>query len=466
MARRSLDDIRRERRALLRLGLTTAAMAAIPRSVLRAAEQRLVRPDRPYLDAALKAARWIQSTRIETAAGVTWPADPRDSTSVSHDLYTGAGGVVLFQLELYEQTGDSFHLTEATAGADDLVAAVEGDRVPMSGLYDGLAGVMFVLAETYRAALDPRYWRGVERCRDLLASRARRLGTGIEWNDSTDVVSGGAGIGLALLDLHRRFGDRTSAELARGAAERLVALAVSEGDGSRWMVSPRAAREYPNFAHGTAGVSFFLASAYGAAAEPRFLAAALRGAAYLKRIAVTDGDTCLVFHHTNGGEDLHYMGWCHGPAGTARLFHRLGQATGDREWRSWVERGARAITASGIPEKRTPGFWNNVGQCCGNAGVADFFIELHRTYQDAGALPFARRVVADLLRRATSDSTGMRWSQAEHRLRPEHLAAQTGYMQGAAGIGALLLKLDAVDRRARPRVVLPDSPYRGGVVVA
>jgi lantibiotic modifying enzyme len=465
MTHRSPDDLRRERRALLRLGLTGAAVAALPQPLYQVA-QRVARPERPYLDAALKAARWIHAARIETSRGVTWPADPLDAKAVSRDLYSGASGVVLFQLELYEQTRDPAHLAEACAGADDLLAAANHDEITGAGLYDGLAGVTFVLAETYRASLDPRYWRAVERCRDLLARRARRTARGIEWNDSTDVISGGAGIGLVLLDLHRRFGDRACAELARGAAERLVELGQPDSDGLRWMLSPRVDREYPNFSHGTAGVSFFLATAYGAWHDAEFIGAALRGATYLQRIAKTDDDTCLVFHHTKGGEDRYYLSWCHGPAGTARLFHRLGQVTGDREWRGWVERAARGVAASGIPEQRTPGFWNNVSQCCGNAGVADFFIELHRSYQDSAALPFVRRVVADLLHRATDDETGMRWVQAEHRVRPELRVAQTGYMQGAAGIGSLLLKLDALERGARTRVVLPDSPYRGGVVTA
>ncbi|MFN2565231.1 MAG: lanthionine synthetase LanC family protein [Gemmatimonadaceae bacterium] len=465
MARRSPDDLRRERRALLRLGLTGAVLAALPRP-LHAAARRLARPERPYLAAALKAAQWIHAARIETAHGVTWPADPLNPKSVSRDLYTGAPGVVLFQLELYEHTGDESHLTEATAGAGELLAAVERDEIADNGLYDGLAGITFVLAETYRATLTPKYWRGVEKCRDLLQRRARRAGQGVEWNDSADVISGGAGIGLALLDVHRRFGDRACADLARAAAERLVELGQPEGDGIRWMLSSRVDREYPNFSHGTAGVGYFLATAHAATRDVRFIDAALRAATYLKRIAKTEGDTCLVFHHTKGGEDRYYLSWCHGPAGTARLFHRLGQVTGGREWRGWVERAARGITTSGIPEQRTPGFWNNVSQCCGNAGVADFFVELHRSYQDAAALPFARRVVADLLRRATDDAAGMRWVQAEHRVRPELRVAQTGFMQGAAGIGTLLLKLDAVERGARPRVVLPDSPYRGGVVTA
>lgn len=465
MARRSPDDLRRERRSLLRLGLTGAAFAAIPRS-LYAAARRIARPERPYLDAALKSANWIHAARIETGHGVTWPANPLDAKSISRDLYTGAPGIVLFYLELFEQTRDPSHLAEACAGADDLLAAVDADQIERSGLYDGVAGVAFALSEVYRASLEPKYWRGVERARDLIARRARRVGRGLEWNDSTDIISGGAGIGLALLDLHRRFGDRVAAELARGAAARLVEIGQPEADGIRWMLSPRIDVEYPNFSHGTAGVAFFLATAHATTHETPFLEAALRGASYIKRIAKTEGDACLVFHHTKGGEDRYYLSWCHGPAGTARLFHRLGQVTNGREWRGWVERAARGIASSGIPEKRTPGFWNNVSQCCGNAGVADFFIELHRGYQDASALPYAQRVTADLLRRATDDQAGMRWVQAEHRVRPDFCIAQTGYMQGAAGIGALLLKLDAVERRARVRIVFPDSPYRGGVVTA
>lgn len=464
MARRSPDDLRRERRTLLRLGLTGAAIASLPRP-LRAASVRLAPPDRPFLDVALKAARWIAASRIETPLGVTWPVDPLQPQHVSYALYSGSPGVVLFYLELFEQTRDGDHLLEASRGADELLDAVERDRIEASGFYDGIAGAMFVLAEVYRATLDPKYWRGVTMCRDALARRARSVGGGVEWNDTTDIISGGAGIGVALLDIYRRFGDQECGELARRAGTRLVTAGQVEGEGVRWLLSPRVDREYPNFSHGTAGVAYFLATASAVLQDEQLLDAALRGATYLRNIAKTDADSSLVLHHTKGGEDRYYLGWCHGPAGTARLFHRLGQVTNDRQWRAWVERAARGILASGIPEQRTPGFWDNVGQCCGNAGVADFFIELHRVYQHPTALSFAHRVVADLLRRGSEDAAGLRWVHAEHRVRPELRVAQTGYMQGAAGIGAMLLKLDAAERGARTRVVFPDSPFRGGTIV-
>ena len=68
-------------------------------------------------------------------------------------------------------------------------------------------------------------------------------------------------------------------------------------------------------------------------------------------------------------------------------------------------------------------------------------------------------MTADLLARATRDTSGTRWVQAEHRVRPEQLVAQTGFMQGAAGIGMWLLRLDGQERGRAPFVRFPDSPW-------
>jgi hypothetical protein len=52
-----------------------------------------------------------------------------------------------------------------------------------------------------------------------------------------------------------------------------------------------------------------------------------------------------------------------------------------------------------------------------------------------------------------------RWIQAEHRIKPDYVYAQTSYMQGAAGIGILLLHLDAVEHGKEWAFRLPDMPY-------
>jgi uncharacterized protein YyaL (SSP411 family) len=114
---------------------------------------------------------------------------------------------------------------------------------------------------------------------------------------------------------------------------------------------------------------------------------------------------------------------------------------------------------SGIPEMQTAGFWNNVSQCCGSAGVAQFFLDLYRVTHRRDYLDFSKRVTAQVLAKATQDQDGIRWIQAEHRVKPDLLVAQTGYMQGAAGIGMLLLHLDQLHNRKRRSIRFPDSPF-------
>jgi lantibiotic modifying enzyme len=224
-------------------------------------------------------------------------------------------------------------------------------------------------------------------------------------------------------------------------------------------MNPSFARLMPNFSHGTAGISYFLATLYRETRTREFLDAALAGAKYLQSVAKTDNKACLVFHNEPDGKDLYYLGWCHGPVGTARLFYRLHQITGEPVWMDLVKKSARGILVSGIPEKQTPGFWNNVSQCCGSAGVAEFFLNLYQVTRDREYLAFSRRVATHLIGKATRDRVGMRWIQAEHRVRPELLVAQTGYMQGAAGIGMLLLHLDGFQRGKKAVVDFPDSPF-------
>jgi lantibiotic modifying enzyme len=208
----------------------------------------------------------------------------------------------------------------------------------------------------------------------------------------------------------------------------------------------------PNFAHGTAGIATFLARLYEVTGDSTFLENALSGGKRL--LSLTHRG--LVCHHLPEGEDLFYLGWCHGPAGTGRLYYRLWKITGDPVWEKALAAGAHAILESGIPENRTPGFWNNVSVCCGSAGIADFFLELNSVMQNEAYPAFSDRLSRQLLECAVCDSTGAYWIQAEHRVRPDLLIAQTGLMQGAAGIGITLLRQQAFKTGHQPFIRMPD----------
>jgi lantibiotic modifying enzyme len=408
---------------------------------------------------ARDAAHWIRASSIRTPHGLTWPANPLDPHSVETSLYSGSAGVVLFFLQLHVTTGDPTDLATAAAGADELLAGL--DAQTEVGLYTGLAGIGFVLNETGKATGTEKYRDGARRVVALLAARARPVGDGVEWNDTTDIIDGTAGVGLFLLYAARELDLPEARALAVRAGRRLLAQSTPDAAGRKWAMTPGQPLHLPNFSHGTAGIAYFLATLYQATRERAFLDGALAGAMYLKVVAKTDGDMCLVFHHEPDpdGRSLFYLGWCHGPAGTARLWYRLWQTTSDPAWLAWTHKSARAILASGVPERQTPGFWNNVSQCCGSAGLAEFFLALHRATGDTSYLSYARRVNAQLVATATRDAAGARWIQAEHRTKPNEIVAQTGWMQGAAGIGAWFLHLDAFERGAGGALELPDSPF-------
>ena len=414
-----------------------------------------------YLTGALSAARWIESTSMTTSHGVVWPGDPADPKSVNTTLYAGTPGPILFFLELYRYTQKAEFLEQAKAGADALAASLAENQA--TGLYEGLAGDGFTLGEAYLVTHDEKYRAAALECVDRLKQSAKKAGNGVEWSDVTDVIAGGSGTGLFLLWAADKLQAPGAKELAVEAGKHLIELGkATDGGGTRWLMDPAFPREMPNFSHGTAGVAYFLASLYQVSKQKEFLEAALRGAQYLTSIADKQGDICLIYHdNTLNGKSLYYLGWCHGPTGTARLFYRLYQDTHDREWMDWTERAAHALVVEGAPEKVvTPGVWHNISVCCGVTAEAEFFMDMYQVTKKTEYLDLARKASDRLLALATDDAHGTRWVQVETRVRPDIAIAQTGYMQGASGVGMWLLHLSAFAQgKYGPRIVFPDNPF-------
>jgi len=417
------------------------------------------------LDEAVDAiAVWLEA---EPAAPPPPTAKPGD------DLYSGSSGAALFFAERAARSGDAADRAIALRRADALLAALptRADDVADFGLYTGIAGVGAVLSDAARLLAEPRFAAGAARCVALLDGGAQVTGHGLEWSATTDVIGGGAGIGLFLLQQHERTGDAVALDLATRAGRRLVELAVREPVGRSWRMDPAFPRVMPNFAHGTAGVAFFLARLHDATGDAAFLDAARDGADHLLSLADRRDGGCRIHHHTPDGTNLWYLGWCHGPVGTSRLFALLARRTGDAHYADALAGMRRTMASSSLPAAQ-PGFWNNVGQCCGSAGVIEWLLAITADAEgardasdarDAAALALARHLADDLLMRGVRIDGGLSFPQAEHRTRPNEVAAQAGYMQGAAGIGLALMHLAARERGAtrdhesRVAAELPDA---------
>lgn len=414
---------------------------------------------RPYLDVAINTAKWIYATRQPVEFGDQYPADPLLPDSVGLDFYNGMPGVIAFYAALFHATDDVTWLRAAKRGADHLIHAMEteGDKLD-AGLYTGLAGLGYTFDCLDRIGAGDRYFGAALRAARQIQSRVQRTEAGVQWTDSWDIISGIAGTGLFLLHAGREW-DKTLVGLAAEAGTKLMAVAEPAEDGLMWFPSADFRRNYPNFSHGTAGVGYFLATLYQRTNDRRFLDGAVKAAAYLDHIATRKDGWTRIFHQSGGGEHRYYLSWCHGPVGTARLFYRLHQITRDPKWLEWVYSLTRGVLTSGAPEQRSEGYWNNISQCCGNVGIGQYLIDLARYLKTPETSALLERVVVDTTKRRTEDDAGLRWTQAENRTEPGNLVAQTGFMQGAAGVGTFFLQLDAFERGKPWRIPQPDTPF-------
>ncbi len=432
-----------------------------------------------YRTAAADADRFVQDHRVDTSDGVRWRRTDAPGARAELSLYHGSAGILLHQLEWYAATADVAHLALARRAGDEIVAAAADEPLSV-GFFPGTPGLAFALVELWRATDDDAYRAGAESLLRRLRAAAVPLGSGIGWVESDpfadmtgvrdlheifDQSVGACGAGMVFLHAARTGAVPEALDWATATADRLLDVAERESYGWRWnlMADMPYVWRAPNFAHGSAGVGYFLADLSRVTGEQRFLDAAMEGARFVRHHALPMGDGCLVRHTEDDVPTIFYLGVCHGPAGTGRLFHLLHDITGDHEHRDFADALLRGTLATGVPEQRIEGFWNNHGQCCGDAGLGDYALFLHRRTGDADALAFACRLADHVVARSTVDDRpdGRRrsWTQVEHRNRPDFLQTATGLFQGAAGIGSFLLHLATTLEGEPVKVPLPDQPF-------
>lgn len=464
----------RTRREFLSQAALAAAAAGLGPGVLTALANQ--DSSRAYRDLAVRCAQWIDRSAQVQSSGTAWPAVPLKPASIGLDYYNGMPGIVAFYANLFHATGDLKWRDRARQGAEYLRAELrkQSDAVDC-GLYTGLAGIgaMQMALDTTKVTATSG---DAAKSASMIVARAKSVGHGVEWSDSNDIISGTAGIGLFLLAASKAWKEPTLTDLAAKAGRRLIQTAEASNGGLMWFPSASLHRNYPNFSHGTAGVAYFLATLYQRTNDRAFLDAAMSGAIYLDAIATRRDGARAIFHQSDGGENRFYLSWCHGPVGTARLYRRLaeiwspGVGLGDTKtsvvtadaYGNVIVELARWIDASGAPEKQSDGYWNNISQCCGNVGIGQFMIDLERhgrlgTGIKASTMRY--RIASNTMSRAMNDRDGLRWVQAENRTQPENRVAQTGFMQGAAGVGSFFLQLDAFSRGEEWPTPWPDTPW-------
>ena len=395
-----------------------------------------------------------------------WPADALDPASITHDLGTGAAGIVVFLLRLHEAVGDRRYLALAEQGGRGLLRALDalasGDDPRRTSLYRGLAGVGVAFLALHEATGDEVWRAAVDRVVNQLDGWAVPDGAGVHWSPHfDDLLFGDAGTVLFLTFVADRLDHEAAADLARHGARSLGARGELAAHGRRWRFRRDRDFDLPNLTHGSAGAAFVLVTAAEVLADPALLEAGADAFRYVESLAERDGGALRVPYGFGGNWDGRYdFGWGHGIAGDVAAFRRLGDAAGGEVAlrARLLEREAVATLAATDFAPSPPAPFSEGGTTLdlrfGRAGVLRALAAVAGPEAVAQRRALVERLAAD----AAQDDGVVSWPGTAPAFLGGGEVAYTGLLHGAAGIGLALLAVDAAENGRDLAAALPDEP--------
>jgi lantibiotic modifying enzyme len=309
----------------------------------------------------------------------------------------------------------------------------------LPGLYFGRSGTAWALYDAAAVLGD-----------EGLAARALTLARGlpVTW-PNPDVAHGAAGAGLALLHLWRASGDPELGHRVIECADGLVAAAERGGepDAVLWPVpagfdSRFAGMAHYGFAHGVAGIGWFLLAAGLATDRGDYLELAAEAGRTLAATAeVDDGAAWWGSGPTDRASRLGW--WCNGSAGVGTFLVRLAQATGDARIRELADLAGTA--ARRVRWRAGPAV------CHGLAGNGELLLDLASMLGEPRHHAWA------------GELAGAIWASHADRdgrmVVPDDSGTVTaGYGVGLAGVLAFLLRL----RHGGERMWMADEAWACG----
>lgn len=447
----------------------------------RAFNQKAPESVEEYLETAIKSHDYLESLKIEDSDGVHWAIAGNDNGNGS--LYSGTCGVLFFYLELYKVTGDQKYLEIINSGADYLnknwkktIDSAIGNMLAYNitidtgieySYYLGISSVGEGLIAVYNTTKREKDLETIKAITEYILNGLKNDEKGVHWGMDRSMLYD-SGTMIFLYHASDLIKDERIITTANLIADATVSEAIKdERGGFAWIsTAHEGVDRVPNFEIGTAGVGYALTIAYKYTKKESYLNAAVEAAKHLKAIAVKQGDGFLIpWHDEPGKEPIFYVSTCHGPTGTSKLFYRLFEETGDKQYLNDIKGLYKGLRHLGVPEKMSAGYWNSVCVCCGTAGVLHFLINCCIIFEGEEIAKDAEKAVkiaANVLLGEQEKKIGGRygvWPIAYDRVLPEKVAPAYGYSDGAAGIAATLLQMYLFSKNEFEWIRFIDDPY-------
>lgn len=425
-----------------------------------------------FLDNIEKGESYVYSFLKETEDGIY---STELDNYARHNLYVGTAGILHMYVELYQVLKKDKYRTiidKMTLFLEKHVfdgietAEKEGEFVPgmSQAFYSGVGGIGLVLNEVYRLNGDIHAKNGALKVMEYYKSTFVETEKGIYWSGNSPVFFDG-GIILFLIDCYHT-GTAISEDIQNQAecveliikgTDYILSHAIEHEGGAIEIdnLNVEFKHREPNFEFGTAGAGYLFTKVYELTGDEKYLDAAKGTVNYLKSIAVRQKKGYLIPYKLGKYDDLFYLGNCHGPVGTAKLFYELYKVTGKEEYLSEVKALADGAHSLKAPFAQSAGFWNTTCICCGPAGYVPFYAGLYRATGDEMWLKLLHRVGEVLV----GSRTDNHWNIAFDRTRTDVITAPAGYFTGTAGIVTALLQIYAIERELSGFTGLIDDPY-------
>jgi type 2 lantibiotic biosynthesis protein LanM len=365
-------------------------------------------------------ATWI-GLNLEDLRQWRWSLSP-----VGTDVYEGTGGMALFFAYLAQRTGRADFEALARAALESVRERwrePERGGGPGVGVFVGRGAAVYVLGHLASLWNEPVLM-------DEVLSGLPALEPLIDADTRLDLLSGSAGLAVALLGLHRKTGDARLLRAAKRCGDRLMATALPMGEGAVGWKGEVGTQPLAGLSHGVAGISWALLELADAVGDERYAVLARQGLAYERKLFVPERGNWKDLRapgSTVSGTQGHFMAmWCHGAAGIA-----LGRL---RSLRYMDGPQVRAELTTALETTQRSGFGGNHCLCHGDVGNLEV---LHLAGEALGEPRWTRTA----LRRACFVLRQAR--EGGWRCGLPGGSESPGMLMGLAGIGHGLLRLSS-----------------------
>ena len=360
--------------------------------------------------------------------------------TMGHSFFAGTAGLLLFFVELQAASPDAVPGDVVDRSLDALALAVSRLAALESApgdLAEGAPGILYAASRSGRArAGDPRFTRLADRAFDLVAAFHP------EGHERADVLTGVAGVVLALLAYHRFTGREEALRLAIAHGDELLRRAETPGPGRMaWRVSGRL---LSGFAHGAGGIASTLARLHERSGREDLREAGT--AAFRYELDLFDRRTgswpdLRPRDEEGPAADGFMLGWCTGNPGVLLGLLDRPDAFPSGDVEEIVERGVEGIFEN-LPRIRRDHL------CCGKPSGVEVLGEIARRTGRDEILDRTLRGAVHLVER--SKAAGGYYLDDLCPRSERYTFPPVGLFEGLAGIGLTWLRLSQEDAGPSP----------------